>query len=184
MIKLTDDEKAAIRYCKEYLQKNDIKTFCQVLRDHFPWNYSGHIFQFMLENKIPLFEYLTEIPEGMFYGAEIDKITIPDNIERIGNFAFQRCGNLKTVDLGNSITAIGKGAFADCPRLTKVLLPDSLKLLGEGVFENCNDNIVLLANSRAGASRLKCKQSDIEWYKKHLYLNDEPSEQEEETEAE
>ena len=176
MIQLTDDEKYYIRSGQDLLKKNDLKRFYGKLNNmtRKP-DEIGHITQFLLENGINVFDYFTAIPPKMFFGAEIESIQIPDNIERIGKRAFSGCFNLKDVDLGNSVKMIDANAFADCTELRRVFLPDSLTILGPGIFENCNDDLVLIANKRQGASKLRCKQNEQEWYRKHLFLNDENS---------
>ena len=135
----------------------------------------GHITQFLLENGINVFDYFTAIPPYMFCDATIESIQIPDNIERIGKNAFTGCSNLKAVDLGNSVKIIDANAFSNCTELRRVFLPDSLTILGPGIFENCSDDLVLIANKRQGANKLRCKQNEQNWYRKHLFLNDENS---------
>lgn len=182
MIKLTDEEKTLIRDGREYLKRNDIKKFYQNLNNQVGrWcsaTCCGHITQFLMENGINVFDYLDTIPQNMFYGSEIESIVIPDGITRIQANAFTDCTNLKNVDLGNTVKSIDKGAFAGCKSIKQLFLPDSVTVLGPAVFDDCDPNLVIVANKRTGANRLKCKQNEIPWYKEHLFLRNDDTEEE------
>lgn len=178
MIQLTDREKDLIKACKDSLQKNDLKRFYTKLSNYVNNPVEiGHISQFLLENNINVFDYFTAIPSRMFYGAEIESLQIPDNIERIGKQAFTNCEKLSVVDLGNSVKMIDEEAFANCGKLKKVFLPDSLTILGKNIFRDCAGSLVLIANKRQGLSKLRCKQDEQPWYRKHLFVNDENTEE-------
>lgn len=170
MIVLTDNEKDYITRKKSALKNNDLKAFYGNGTVK-----AGRITQFLLERGIDVFDYFDALPQNMFAGADIQSISIPGHIKKIGKYCFYDCPNLEVVDLGN-VEVIDEKAFCDCPNLKKVFFPDSLRILGPKVFEGCDENIVLLANSRKGASRLRCKQADIPWYKEHLMLNSEGDE--------
>ncbi len=178
MIQLTDSEKNLIKASKDSLQKNDLKRFYARLSNYaYSLEEIGHISQFLLENNINVFDYFTAIPSRMFYGAEIESLQIPDNIERIGKQAFTNCANLSVVDLGNSVKMIDEEAFSSCRKLKRVFLPDSLTVLGKNIFRDCADELVLIANKRQGISKLRCKQEEQPWYRKHLFVNDENTEE-------
>lgn len=174
MIKLTDDEKEYIKDFKGSLQKNDLKTFCSNYRHLDDPHSIGRIIQFLMENKVDVFNYIETIPDNMFFGAEFDSITIPDHITKIGRESFKDCKKLKTVTIGESVTTIGDGAFAGCTRLRELFLPDSVRILGSGAFEGDN-NLIIYAEKRSPGNRLRCKQGDMEWFKDHLFRREEPS---------
>lgn len=85
-------------------------------------------------------EYITEIaagPSGAYglFGAEgqgFDTVTLPIELEVIGNFAFQNNG-IQEVTFPNGLTTIGSTAF-QTNNLTSVILPDSVTSLGGGAF--------------------------------------------------
>lgn len=110
--------------------------------------------------------HMTKIPS--WFGSNLEAIEIPENIKRIGDWAFDFGLKLKDVKIPDSVTAIGIGAFYNCQSLTEIKIPDSvvsiedkaffncvelqsvklsqtLDFLGGGVFEDCNklENIVL-----------------------------------------
>ena len=181
MIQLTDYEKSVINSCKSYLKNNDIKGMCYYLNDY--GEAIGHIMQFLLENGIQVFDYVETIPDNMFYGAELDSITIPDHITKIGKQAFYDCKKLTSVKIGEGVSTIGDYAFAGCTNLKQVFLPNSVRILGKEVFRGC-DNTIIYAEKRGPGNRLKCKQGEISWYKEHLFRQPETTEEDTEYEEE
>ena len=173
MIQLTDREKDIIKENKEYLRRNDIKGFYRELNSYAIIGPEGigHVSQFLIENGIDVFNYIDTIPSNMFYGTDIKSMSIPDGIIRIQSNAFSNCTKLQEVNLGNTVKIIDKEAFSGCGKLSQLFLPDSVSVLGSKVFDNCNPNLVIVANKRTGANRLRCKQGEIPWYKEHLFLN-------------
>lgn len=94
--------------------------------------------------------------------TSIRKIVINNGVERIGNFAFVWCTNLKTVvwptngslksigkcafakdnllesiTLPNGLVSVGYEAFMDCSGATELVLPNTLKVIAYGAFANC-----------------------------------------------
>lgn len=80
--------------------------------------------------------------------AKIRKIIVTDGVTSIGNYAFQDCVNLETVETGNSVEKIGNNAFYNCASLSSISISDSLKFLCDYSFYNCKklDNISLSSN--------------------------------------
>ncbi len=56
--------------------------------------------------------------------TEITKLVIPEDVPRIGSYAFSGCSDLTSVTIPNSVTSIGYGAFYDCSGLEKVIVPN------------------------------------------------------------
>ena len=171
MVELTDNEKRLLQQGKSYREKNNVDKFDRLLSTSAQQEEIGHISEFFLENNINIFDYFTVLPNYAFYNSGVEEIVLPDNIVRIGKEAFKGCKKLRSIDLGNSIKSIDSQAFAECTNLNSVYLPDSLTILGSNIFKDCSENLVLIANKRTGSNRLRCKQDDKEWYKKHLILN-------------
>lgn len=67
----------------------------------------------------------------------IKKITFPDSITSIGNYAFINCVNLETIVIPDSVTSIGESAFRYCNSLTSVTLSDSITSLSNYAFYEC-----------------------------------------------
>ena len=84
--------------------------------------------------------------KGLFF----DDAYIPDNIIRIGDFAFMDCGSNYKFDLylSDKVTHIGKGAFYNCDFILSLKLPESLIYIGDYAFYGCweIDSLFIPAN--------------------------------------
>ncbi len=69
--------------------------------------------------------------------APITDVVIEPGVERIGDYAFQRCGALCGVTIPESVRHIGAYAFSLCRSLAALRLPDALLSLGDGAFSDC-----------------------------------------------
>ena len=85
--------------------------------------------------------------------------TIPDSVTIIGEYAFEKCSELKKIIIPQSVTAVGYAAFEGCTGLTDVTISGNIEFnadifsnctglisavildgateIGEGMFENC-----------------------------------------------
>ena len=64
----------------------------------------------------------------------LEKITIPEGIETIGNGAFSDCGNLTEIIIPESVMKIGEWAFSGCKNLKSVNIMSEVNELKRGVF--------------------------------------------------
>lgn len=87
------------------------------------------------------------IPEGfMWLGSEtfcgcgdLESVTLPSTLKRIGNNCFCRCRSLKEIAIPDGVEIIGSGAFLECKALQKVKLPASIRRLNANVFARCHE---------------------------------------------
>ena len=64
-------------------------------------------------------------------------MSLPDGIERVGEFCFENTA-VESVDLSNtSLTELYRATFVSSESLKSVILPSSLKKLSEGNFDGC-----------------------------------------------
>ncbi len=68
----------------------------------------------------------------------VTEVVIPDGVTSIGNWAFNRCENLKSVTIPDSVTSVGESAFYYCLRLTDVTIGKNVNLIGRNAFSVCN----------------------------------------------
>ena len=61
------------------------------------------------------------------YASNIEKITLPEGIKRIGNAALIGCSGLKEIEIPASVTYIGADAFLDCYELEAINVKSSNK---------------------------------------------------------
>ena len=65
-------------------------------------------------------------------------ITIPSHVTEIGEAAFYKCTNLKSIELPEGVITIGKLAFRECASLSKISIPSSITSIGSEVFSDCS----------------------------------------------
>lgn len=88
------------------------------------------------------------------------KVTVPDSIVSISDYAFENVYILTDITLGKGITSVGEGTFCECfglenitfcgeitsigkrgfygcRSLEKIFLPDSIATIGDSAFEHC-----------------------------------------------
>ena len=75
---------------------------------------------------------------GWLKDSEFTKLTIGNNITKIGECAFFDSGSLTSVTIGDSVTTIGDCAFDICKGLTSVTIGDSVTTIGKEAFGSCN----------------------------------------------
>jgi hypothetical protein len=113
-------------------------------------------------NADPVQKRVAAIDSGAFYSVSaLRKVTLPEGLEVIGDFAFAFCAQLETVVLPASLTTIGKGAFqgsainalnipensgltaisdwafAECTNITEINIPGCIKTIGQSAFLGC-----------------------------------------------
>ena len=71
---------------------------------------------------------------------QLSKLSLPQSIESIGNYAFSQCTGLTGgLILPSALTRIGDYAFQYCSGLTGNLkMPNALESIGEGAFQFCS----------------------------------------------
>jgi hypothetical protein len=62
---------------------------------------------------------------------------IPENVESIGDDAFDGCRDLTSITIPNSVTTIGRRAFYGCSGLTSINIPNSVKSIEYETFYAC-----------------------------------------------
>lgn len=84
------------------------------------------------------YKWRKKIPNEIFRNTNtIEKITISNDIEEIGELAFAQCESLKSIDFGENVSALGYGCFALCKSLTQCSVPNSVNTMQESVFSEC-----------------------------------------------
>lgn len=67
---------------------------------------------------------ITYIMESGFRGcAELEKVTLRENLEGIDDHAFAGCSSLKNIVIPDTVFWMGEYAFARCPSLSEVTMP-------------------------------------------------------------
>lgn len=120
----------------EYIVENDFEYLHTIQNEIIFIKYNGNQKELIFPNFKEV--GITYIYPGAFQGSKIiEKVTLPNSVEVIGDFAFSNCENLKTIMLSNNLTKIGDFAFENCEKLESVLLPNTLTNIGVGAFKSC-----------------------------------------------
>lgn len=90
---------------------------------------------------------VTEIGKSAFYDEDITSVSIPDSVVYIRQGAFNYCGQLKSVRLGNHVKTIERNAFARDALLPEINLPESLETIGESAFDGCGVTEIAIPDS-------------------------------------
>ena len=82
---------------------------------------------------------VTAIGGGLLYTdrSVVQRVTLPETIETIGNRVFLSCESLRQINLPNGLRVIRDEAFNSCPHLQIDIWPDSLQTIGEDAFAGC-----------------------------------------------
>lgn len=75
---------------------------------------------------------------GFSYCSSLSSITIPANVNIIGDYAFLGCSGLSSLTIPNSVTFIGDYAFSGCSGLTSEEIPNSVISIGDYAFNGCS----------------------------------------------
>lgn len=98
------------------------------------------------------------IPDGierignyLFWGSDVESVTIPASVKEIGEGTFCRCKKLKcvTFEEGSQLKKIGRKCFYEAG-LKTLVLPGTLREIGSNAFENCENlkNVTFTPESR------------------------------------
>lgn len=74
-------------------------------------------------------------------------MTIPSNVQGIGQSAFYGCDSLVSVTISNNVKYIDEYAFYDCEGLTTISIPNSVESIGNCAFANCEKLHTININS-------------------------------------
>lgn len=75
--------------------------------------------------------------KAFYYDVSITKITIPEGVTYIGDYAFAGCSKLQSVVLPSTLTSIGKASFYGCNSLESITLPTTFETIGDSAFTDC-----------------------------------------------
>lgn len=70
---------------------------------------------------------------------EVALYTVPDGVEIIEKYAFNRCKYLEKVVLSESVTEIRENAFYGCEKLTEIVISASVKKIDKTAFREINN---------------------------------------------
>lgn len=133
-------------YDCEYLEEvhiEDLSAWCKI---HFsdvrsnPLTYARSLYlkgEKVVNLVIP--SNVDKIENICFHGADIETLTMSDNVTEIGKDAFSFCENLNNIQFSSNLFYIGYCAFRNCTSLEEIWLPESLNYIGDLSFDLCKN---------------------------------------------
>lgn len=82
--------------------------------------------------------YLYSKEEDKYYSTESETITIPDNVNVIGDYQFYGFAKIAQIIISDGTTTIGDSAFACCSNLSALKIPKSITSIGKNALRNSN----------------------------------------------
>lgn len=81
---------------------------------------------------------VTAIAKSAFAGnLTVKTLEIPENVTKIGDYAFECCPALESVSFPASLREVGMGAFSGCVKLATVEVSEGVEKFGDGAFFFC-----------------------------------------------
>ena len=97
-------------------------------------------------DELKYFTGLTFIRDRAFYSKrDLTSITIPENVQSIGEEAFAYCESLGSIKIGKSVASIGKNVFTGCDSLKTISIESENKTYDSR--DNCNAIIETATNT-------------------------------------
>ena len=70
--------------------------------------------------------------------TDLESITIPNSVKKIGAAAFMNCSSLKSLTIPGSVTEISVSAFMGCSSLKSITIPCSVTEIGGNALWGCS----------------------------------------------
>ena len=91
---------------------------------------------------------LISIEKNAFFNCQnLQTITFPSSLQKIGDNAFYGCRNLETITFPSSLQTIGDDAFSSCSKLKNVIINSPLTNIGDEAFLFCTQLETLIIES-------------------------------------
>ena len=120
----------------------DIEAWCAIDfygYDSNPLYYAHNLYlNDILVTKLTIPDSITEIKNYAFYGYNsLTSIEIPSGVTSIGISAFFGCSGLTSIEIPSGVTSISDSAFRGCSSLTSIEIPSSVTSIGDYAFSGC-----------------------------------------------
>ena len=104
--------------------------------DNLKWSFDGITLTITGSGAMYDYSESNKAPWDSLSG-QIQKLSLPDGLTRIGKRAFYNCTGLLSVSIPGSVLEIGDAAFCKNSGLTMLTLNSGLKKIGRSAFEEC-----------------------------------------------
>jgi len=86
------------------------------------------------------------VSNGFISASQLERVSLPNSIKKLGNFAFANCKKLERINLAN-VEEIGNNAFYRCPELKELILPKSVNKIGSNILSGNNTQVKVRAEA-------------------------------------
>ncbi|EDR25610.1 hypothetical protein, conserved [Entamoeba dispar SAW760] len=69
---------------------------------------------------------------------DINEFIVPATITKLGNWCFNSCSSLTSVNIQSSVSELGNGCFYNCTSLKSINIPSTIKEFGYWCFNKCS----------------------------------------------
>ena len=108
-----------------------------------PESIFGHIYKirdFRGANYVTLPEELNKLSENAFQGCiALKAVSCPESMISIGSAAFGGCSNLSKIVMPKQLEVIGSSAFWGCEKVTSFVIPEKLSIVDAAAFSGCEN---------------------------------------------
>lgn len=73
------------------------------------------------------------------FGKQVTHYILGDSITKIGNYAFNGCSDIKSVEFSDSVSSIGICAFYGCSSLESIKIPELVTKISDRTFYGCTN---------------------------------------------
>lgn len=67
----------------------------------------------------------------------MQNIKLSESVTSIGEYAFEGCSSLTSINIPVGVTSIGRSAFGNCNSLTSISIPDNVTSIGKYALSSC-----------------------------------------------
>ena len=78
--------------------------------------------------------------------SNLQKVTLPEGLTEIGDYAFYGCYSLGNIELPSTLTSIGRYAFNGCSDITEVTIPSAVTFIGKYAYYGTDLESVVFEN--------------------------------------
>ena len=82
-------------------------------------------------------------PNSWLSGTKFTKVTIGNNVTKIGAYTFADYSTLEDIAISESVTSIGSNALANVRITTKLIIPKGVVSIGHKAFAGCSGELVI-----------------------------------------
>ena len=131
-------DEAEIRFTRANKIKNTIERMELLGNDKITLDDNGDIIVLdkgLRRVRIP--DVCRRIPNRAFQYSNVADVVIGKGVYEIDDFAFNGCGNIKSIEIHSNVRRLGFGCFMGCSRLQMIILNEGLEKIGKSAFSFC-----------------------------------------------